>query len=781
MFGLEILFIPLLIIYVFSGPIALIVVCNLLGKVKRLSRKIESLEADTDTGKPLEPLFKPMPRTVAVEPVDLPQDQTPAAASPEPVASEPQTPPPSTAELLKEMPPIQTRHVPEPVKQKRPEKSEISMEQKIGTQWVLIAGIITVMVGVGFFLKYAYDNFGLTPLVRVIIVAVAGLGCLITGEVTRRRSYEIVAKGVTALGFALLYASVFAAYQMYDLIGMLPAFICAVGITVAAMLYAAVLDEILIAFISLLGGFGAAGLVVNTVINPSRLFIYIVMFSVGAMAVGTYRKWRPINFLTFIGSYIIYGMWYHYSYDPFELMPAAVFWLSVFFAFYLVMPVIYEIVRKTNTKIEDVLLVFFNSAAAFCIFLIIYEDAPKSRIGLVCVCFAIANFIMTSVVIFRNREDDNLKIVFTALTIFFVTLAIPLYLGANWLTIVWIMEGLMLAVIGLCYRSKFVQVVSAIPFLLSIGNLTTFLPMHIGDFQPVLNSMFGMWMLMSTALLIYHLMFRLSGRLNEKNRPIVSELTYVLFGAVFFFTVISEWFYYADWNFAGTESIRLHFAFGMIVISIVIMLMFAVKPVSPGGNLSGVVTLSAAIAASVCSILALSFYPHDFWLFANINFAFAFLAVLGLLAIGWLINITSGYYDSQSMILQIPPVFVVWSVLLLLVQITMHIWYYFDEMVIAGYVIAHMWISIAWAIYGSILIIIGFAAGWKSLRYIALGLFAVMLIKVFIVDTKNIGSLYRIAAFLATGATLVAMSYLYQHLKKKGFFDKLSTADKNLE
>jgi uncharacterized membrane protein len=46
-----------------------------------------------------------------------------------------------------------------------------------------------------------------------------------------------------------------------------------------------------------------------------------------------------------------------------------------------------------------------------------------------------------------------------------------------------------------------------------------------------------------------------------------------------------------------------------------------------------------------------------------------------------------------------------------------------------------------------------------------------LLCKVFILDTSTVKSVYRIAAFLATGVTLVAVSYLYQFLRKKGFFD----------
>lgn len=89
-----------------------------------------------------------------------------------------------------------------------------------------------------------------------------------------------------------------------------------------------------------------------------------------------------------------------------------------------------------------------------------------------------------------------------------------------------------------------------------------------------------------------------------------------------------------------------------------------------------------------------------------------------------------------------------------------------------------MYISIMWAVYGAVLMMVGFWRKNGMLRYIALGLFALLLAKVFIWDTRTVKSVYRIAAFLATGITLVGVSYLYQFLKKKGFFEAM-LAEKN--
>jgi uncharacterized membrane protein len=92
-----------------------------------------------------------------------------------------------------------------------------------------------------------------------------------------------------------------------------------------------------------------------------------------------------------------------------------------------------------------------------------------------------------------------------------------------------------------------------------------------------------------------------------------------------------------------------------------------------------------------------------------------------------------------------------------------------------------MYTSIAWAVYGIVLMIVGFWRHIKTLRLVALGLFAILLVKVFIMDMSTVKSVYRIAAFLATGVTLVAVSYLYQYLKNRGFFDTLSAQQKQNE
>ncbi len=191
-----------------------------------------------------------------------------------------------------------------------------SLEQRIGTRWVLVAGVITVIFAVGFFLKYAYENQWIGPWGRVLIAGLGGLAALAIGEVTRRRGYDFVAKGVTAMGFAILYATVFAAHRWYGLIGPVPAYVLAVGVTMAAMLYAVVLDEVAIALLSLAGGY-LTPIMLSTGENlPNPLFAYVLILSTGAMLCAYWRKWSPVNILAFIGTYLLYTAWFEKFYRP---------------------------------------------------------------------------------------------------------------------------------------------------------------------------------------------------------------------------------------------------------------------------------------------------------------------------------------------------------------------------------------------------------------------------------------------------------------------------------
>ncbi|MDH4064473.1 MAG: DUF2339 domain-containing protein, partial [Acidobacteriota bacterium] len=70
--------------------------------------------------------------------------------------------------------------------------------------------------------------------------------------------------------------------------------------------------------------------------------------------------------------------------------------------------------------------------------------------------------------------------------------------------------------------------------------------------------------------------------------------------------------------------------------------------------------------------------------------------------------------------------------------------------------------SLAWGLYGSILVAVGMWRSLVSLRWNGIAVIGLTVLKVFFVDLSELGGIYRVIGFLAVGVLLVGVSYLYQ-------------------
>jgi uncharacterized membrane protein len=224
---------------------------------------------------------------------------------------------------------------------------------------------------------------------------------------------------------------------------------------------------------------------------------------------------------------------------------------------------------------------------------------------------------------------------------------------------------------------------------------------------------------------------------------------------------------------------------GAILILSAFIVLLTLRPVCPKGMPLRGLAAVFAIGAATFTIFSFSeIYDKRFPIFANVEFAAAMVLVAVLLASAILIKQRTEEDEDAitfAIIFALVGIFALW---VLISEEIYFYWYCLDRYGTATpnwRFLANMYTSIAWAVYGIALMIVGFWRHIKTLRFAALGLFAILLVKVFIMDMSTVKSVYRIAAFLATGITLVAVSYLYQYLKNRGFFDTLSAQQKQDE
>jgi uncharacterized membrane protein len=84
----------------------------------------------------------------------------------------------------------------------------------------------------------------------------------------------------------------------------------------------------------------------------------------------------------------------------------------------------------------------------------------------------------------------------------------------------------------------------------------------------------------------------------------------------------------------------------------------------------------------------------------------------------------------------------------------------------AGALTRELATSVAWAVYATLLIVIGLRRDYAPIRYFAIVMFAVTTAKVFFVDTAHLERVYRILSVIGLGIALLVTSYLYQQTRQ---------------
>ena len=108
-----------------------------------------------------------------------------------------------------------------------------------------------------------------------------------------------------------------------------------------------------------------------------------------------------------------------------------------------------------------------------------------------------------------------------------------------------------------------------------------------------------------------------------------------------------------------------------------------------------------------------------------------------------------------------------------LIALSLEVWDYFASSraqiltdparaINGGWLAQQLALSVLWAIYATGLILVGVARRAAILRWQALTLFAIVVVKVFFFDLSELSRFYRIISFLVLGVLLLGVSFLYQ-------------------
>ena len=183
-------------------------------------------------------------------------------------------------------------------------------ETLIGGKMLNRVGALALVLGVGFFLKYAFDNDWLNETARVVLGGAAGLLLIGIGHRFHRRHMGVFAQGLTGAGAAILYLSIYAAYDFYHLVPQPVAFLLMALVTAAALFLSLNYDARTVALLGWAGGFLTPFLLVTADLNTPGLFAYVTLLDAGLIAILLKRRrWRLLEPLGIAATYGTYLTW----------------------------------------------------------------------------------------------------------------------------------------------------------------------------------------------------------------------------------------------------------------------------------------------------------------------------------------------------------------------------------------------------------------------------------------------------------------------------------------
>lgn len=436
----------------------------------------------------------------------LPPAPKPAPPPPEPVRPAPvpvETAPPEVVPPVAASTPVVDEPLVTPVESVLPEvfaapeaphvahAGTRNLETRIGGSWFNRIGIAAIVIGVGLFLKLAFDREWIGPAGRVGIGVLLGVGFLLGGERMRAKGYRHYAQGLLGGGIAILYLVFFAAFAHYHLIGQAPAFLLMSLVTAMAVLMAARYDAIAIAILGLIGGFLTPVMLSTGTDNQVGLFGYITLLNLGVLATAYFKQWRVLNYLAFAATVMMTAGWMGRWYEP-EKLWTTVFFLTLLFVIFALLAVFHNIINRRLTHAPEIAMVFINAFLYFGTTYKLLAEPYRPYLGLFAVLMSAFYVGFGYLAYSRDREDNYLIVTFLGLASLFLTLAIPIQLDQHWVTMGWAVEGVVLVWIGLRAESFLTRVAAAVVFLIAALHWFAFDAAEFGYFEgqpftPLLN------------------------------------------------------------------------------------------------------------------------------------------------------------------------------------------------------------------------------------------------------------------------------------------------------
>lgn len=683
------------------------------------------------------------------------------------------------------------------------------LEKFIGENLINKLGILILVLGISFFVKFAIARDWINEPARVGIGILCG--ALVMGIAHKlKKNYAAFSSVLVAGAISIFYFTIAIAFHEYQLFSQTVAFAIMTVITIFSVLVSVSYNRQELAVLSLIGGFAVPFMVSTGQGNYVVLFTYIALLNTGILAIAYFKKWKIVTILAFIFTALLFVSWYTRElYDDKLPHLGAMLFATLFYFIFSVTVVLSNIRNKGVFTLPEYFIMVANTFFFFGVGMGIIHNWGIDFKGLFTLLLAIYNVVYAIILYRKFGLDKNAIYLLIGLALTFVTLTIPLQFDGNQITLFWAAEAVLLFWLSQksnIERFKWGAIVVQILTVASLLMDWAKYDYQIQSLQIIANPLFIAGFFVSISLgITYWLLKKESDEKMIFSVPVSFYRTTVAVAAILvtYLTGFLEISYQSDdviTNAASALSfpVMYHFVF----VAAILFLLSKVKFV-----LMQNVVLLISVISIVLYIVTFYNLPtremiQNFALTLNTHYAFIFHYIILACMIYFGFQLYKKANERPRIKLLngkwMPWLFVFAAVYILSNEVMTHslefsknainveqiqattnrnipgeanlafdrnYLYEFEIDAIKAQIIK-IGYPIVWGLFSFILLIIGIKKQWKNVRIISLALLGLTILKLFIYDIKNVSETGKIVAFILLGVLILIISFVYQKVKK---------------
>ena len=613
------------------------------------------------------------------------------------------------------------------------------LEARIGKQWLLYTGVAIVVIGVALFIRYAFVHQWVTEWMRVGIGMVIGGLLILSGHRFAAAGHPPFGQALVGGGVAILYLTVYAALHLYDLVNAVTGGGLLVAVTMLAAVEADRLRSESLAIVAVVGGFGTPFLVGFGPTAQLTLFSYTALLIATTVYLARRRDWPALNLMSFLLTGLMVAVWHAWFYRP-----SAYLTTELFFTLYcgLFLWVLYLMRTSSHPIARWVRLALWTTP-------VWYHAASLTILG-----------------------DNRLALLVYLIAVTGVGLAVSVRWEAMWIRVLlWAAVAAPLLEWA-NFQPNGSWLAPAVVTWLAVAGMHAAAQIELLRRGRALLPAADVLLIPANGLGLY---FGLQAVLDPHRQALTGLVALLLAVAHGALTIVTR---------RVEPRAAMHFlvvAVTLAVVAVAVQLDGAWVTMLWATEAGGLIWVglrerrtwirtggALLLGVSVLRLLAiqLAATPAIYTVFLNQRATLGFFIVGVFCLVAWLHARTDPDAVTHRRLAMATAI--VAANVLMLVTLSTEIDAFWElrgntvRFASSAELVRQMMLSVTWGTYAAGLTAVGITRRYAPLRYLALVVFGITVLKVFIVDFSQLDSVYRIVSSVALGLLLMGASYLYQ-------------------